>query len=151
MTLPPGSYRRVPQAAYTCRPAGILPYMHDALREDSWSGCGDRRNPSLSENSLAYAGVGNISAALYSAHTSQSLVSHNGTLGLSASKESGIPGGNGHTDAILIMHSDGLQSKWDLSSYAGLLARHAAVIGGALFRDFRRQRDDASVVVVSSA
>ena len=54
-------------------------------------------------------------------------------------------------DAMLIMHSDGLQTRWDLSSYSGLLARHPAVIGAALFRDFRRQRDDASVVVVKAA
>jgi hypothetical protein len=49
------------------------------------------------------------------------------------------------------MHSDGLQTPWDLSSYSGLLARHPAVIGAALFRDFRRQRDDASIVVVKAA
>ena len=41
--------------------------------------------------------------------------------------------------------------KWDLSSYTGLLARHPALIGGALLRDFRRQRDDASVIVVKAA
>ena len=52
---------------------------------------------------------------------------------------------------MLIMHSDGLQSRWDLSAYSGLLSRHPAVIGGALLRDFRRQRDDASVVVVKAA
>jgi hypothetical protein len=55
------------------------------------------------------------------------------------------------TDAVLVLHSDGLHSKWDLAPYAGLLSRHAAVIGGALFRDFRRHRDDASVVVVKVA
>ena len=54
-------------------------------------------------------------------------------------------------DAVLVLHSDGLQSRWDLSPYAGLLSRHPAVIGGALLRDFRRQRDDASVVVVKAA
>jgi hypothetical protein len=54
-------------------------------------------------------------------------------------------------DAMLVLHSDGLQSRWDLSSYAGLASRHPAVIGGALLRDFRRQRDDTSIVVVKAA
>jgi hypothetical protein len=54
-------------------------------------------------------------------------------------------------DGVLIMHSDGLQSRWDLSSYSGLMSRHPAVIAAALVRDFRRQRDDASVVVVKAA
>jgi len=78
------------------------------------------------------------------------LVSHNGTLGMAAPKIQEFKV-EWPKDGILIMHSDGLQTRWDLSSYSGLLARHAAVIGGALFRDFRRLRDDASVVVVKAA
>jgi hypothetical protein len=49
------------------------------------------------------------------------------------------------------MHSDGVQTRWDLTAYAGLGARHPAVIGGALLRDFRRQRDDAGVIVIKAA
>jgi hypothetical protein len=49
------------------------------------------------------------------------------------------------------MHSDGVQSRWDLSKYPGLLSRQAAVIAGVLLRDFRRERDDASVLVVKPA
>jgi hypothetical protein len=48
------------------------------------------------------------------------------------------------------MHSDGLQTRWDLSKYPGLLARRPAVIAGILFRDFRRERDDASVLVAKA-
>jgi hypothetical protein len=49
------------------------------------------------------------------------------------------------------MHSDGLQSKWDLLSYPGLISKHPALICGALIRDFRRHRDDAGVVVLKAA
>ena len=59
--------------------------------------------------------------------------------------------GKGTPTSTLVLHSDGLHSKWDLSSYAGLIARHPAVIGGALLRDFRRERDDVSVVVTKAA
>jgi len=51
-------------------------------------------------------------------------------------------------DGILVMHSDGLQSRWDLSRYPGLLSRQPALIAGVLLRDFRRERDDASVLVL---
>jgi hypothetical protein len=102
------------------------------------------------EQVLIYAGVGNISGVLLAGGSSRSLVSHNGTLGMSAPKiqefRSEWP-----PDAMLVLHSDGLQSRWDLSSYAGLASRHPAVIGGALLRDFRRQRDDTSIVVVKAA
>ncbi len=52
---------------------------------------------------------------------------------------------------MLVLHSDGLHTRWDLAAYPGLAARHPAIIGGALLRDFRRQRDDASVVVIKAA
>jgi hypothetical protein len=53
-------------------------------------------------------------------------------------------------DAVLVMHSDGLQTRWDLAKYPGLLRRHPAVIAAVLYRDFRRGRDDATVVVLGS-
>jgi serine/threonine protein phosphatase PrpC len=102
------------------------------------------------EKMLTYAAVGNIAASIVTNQGSRSLVSHSGTLGVASPriqefKERWSP------DSIFIMHSDGLQTRWDLSSYSGLVARHPALIGAALFRDYRRQRDDASVVVVKAA
>ena len=130
-------------------PGEILGYVHDALRKTRGAVAAIAEIRPR-ENSLIYAGVGNISAVVLSGGTSRSLVSHNGTLGMTAPKiqefRSDWP-----SDALLVLHSDGLQSKWDLSPYPGLLSRHPAVIGGALLRDFRRQRDDASVVVVKAA
>ena len=129
-------------------PPEILSHIHDALKKTRGA-AGAIAEIRSSDNSLAFAGVGNTAAVLVSPRISRSLISHNGTLGMATPKIQEFKV-EWPDDGILIMHSDGLQSKWDLSSYAGLLARHAAVIGGALFRDFRRQRDDASVVVVKA-
>jgi hypothetical protein len=77
-------------------------------------------------------------------------VSHNGTLGhvMARVQEFKV---EWPKDGILVMHSDGLQSRWDLSRYPGLLARQPALIAGVLLRDFRRERDDASVLVLKGA
>jgi hypothetical protein len=99
---------------------------------------------------MIFAGIGNISCSLYSNSASRSFVSHNGTLGMRIARVQEFRS-DWPADAVLVMHSDGLQSKWDLSSYAGLISRHPAIIGAALLRDFRRQRDDASVVVIKAA
>jgi hypothetical protein len=45
------------------------------------------------------------------------------------------------------MHSDGLTTSWKLSEYADLLGKDPALIAAALFREARRERDDACVVV----
>jgi anti-sigma regulatory factor (Ser/Thr protein kinase) len=131
------------------RPGEILSYVHEALKKTRGA-VAAIAEVRPGEGSLLYAGVGNIAAVVMSRGTSRSLVSHNGTLGVATSKiqefKSEWP-----SDGVLVVHSDGLHSRWDLSPYAGLLARHAAVIGGALLRDFRRQRDDASVLVVKAA
>ena len=50
--------------------------------------------------------------------------------------------------SLLIMHSDGLTSRWDLPAYPGLEARHPTVIAAVLYRDHRRGHDDVTVVAV---
>jgi len=94
-----------------------------------------------------YSGVGNISAVLHlETAVRQSLVSHNGTAGHTAPRIQEftypVP-----PRSIVIMHSDGLGTHWDLMSYPGLRTRHPSVIAGVLYRDFSRRRDDVTVVV----
>ena len=46
-----------------------------------------------------------------------------------------------------MLASDGIGTSWRLDDYPGLALRHPTLIAGVLFRDFRRLRDDATVVV----
>jgi anti-sigma regulatory factor (Ser/Thr protein kinase) len=104
----------------------------------------------LASRLVRFVGVGNISAALYSQGTLRRMVSHNGTAGHIAPRirEFTYPWGG---DATVILHSDGLSAKWDLDAYPGLAASHPSLIAGVLFRDYRRGRDDASIVVMRAA
>ncbi|HEX3987037.1 MAG TPA: SpoIIE family protein phosphatase [Acidobacteriaceae bacterium] len=130
-------------------PAEILGCLHDSLMKTRGA-VGAIAEIRPNEGFLTYAGIGNISASVITGGSSRSLVSHNGTLGMITARIQEFRT-DWTRDSTLIMHSDGLQSKWDLSSYAGLVTRHPAIIGATLLRDFRRQRDDASVVVVKAA
>lgn len=132
-----------------CTPIEILQYIHDALRKTRGAVAGIAEiRPG--ERMLTFAGIGNISAVHLSPAKSQSMISHNGTLGSTVSRIQAFHS-EWTSSSTLILHSDGLQTRWDLSHYAGLLTRHPAIIGGTLLRDFRRHRDDASVVVVKAA
>jgi hypothetical protein len=51
-------------------------------------------------------------------------------------------------DSLCILHSDGIQTQWDLDRYPGLMARSPALIAAMMMRDFIRRRDDAMVLVV---
>jgi hypothetical protein len=51
--------------------------------------------------------------------------------------------------SMLLMHSDGVGTKYSFSSYPGLQIRHPQLIAGLLYRDFSRHRDDATVLLAS--
>ncbi len=95
---------------------------------------------------VANAGVGNISTRLQLAAGMKNLVSDNGTLGASMRRvqQFSAPWEN---DALLVMHSDGIGTGWNLNDYPGLTRRHPSLIAGVLYRDYSRRRDDATVVV----
>jgi hypothetical protein len=104
----------------------------------------------LAHRLIRFVGIGNIAGAVVSQGVLRRMVTHNGTAGHIAPRirEFTYPW-NG--SATIILHSDGLSSKWDLDAYPGLATSHPSLIAGVLFRDFRRERDDAAVAVMRVA
>jgi anti-sigma regulatory factor (Ser/Thr protein kinase) len=126
-------------------PERILSEIHDAL--------GKTRGAAVSvaevlheKQMLNYAGAGNIVAAICSEGKTRSLVSMAGTVGHAIGKIQpfSYPWDR---DSALIMHSDGLATRWNVEQYPGLASRHPALLAGVLFRDFCRKRDDATILV----
>lgn len=95
---------------------------------------------------VRFAGIGNISVSLHHGETARHLVSHNGIVGSNVRRvqQFSLPLTG---DATLIMHSDGVGTRWDLAHYPGLSQRHPSLIAAVLYRDHARLRDDACVVV----
>ena len=52
--------------------------------------------------------------------------------------------------SMLVMHSDGIGTHWSIDKYPGLGQRRPDVVAGVIYRDFKRVRDDATVVVTRS-
>jgi len=101
-----------------------------------------------SRDALKFVGIGNIGACLIAPDKSRGLASHPGIVGGQYRKAQAFDYAqvNGQ---LLIMYSDGLQSRWNLQDYPGLVHRHPAVIAAILHRDFCRGRDDVTVVVIA--
>ncbi len=96
---------------------------------------------------LHYAGVGNISGCIISsALSTRSMISSNGTVGMEMRRvqEFHYPYESG---SLLVMHSDGLSTHWRVDRYPGLIQRHPGLVAGVLYRDHKRGRDDATVLV----
>jgi anti-sigma regulatory factor (Ser/Thr protein kinase) len=102
---------------------------------------------SVAGDKAVCCGIGNISAVLCAADGStRNLVSHNGTVGHRMARVQEFdslfaPG------TLLVMHSDGVSTRWRLAQYPGLKDCSPATIAGVLYRDAVRERDDATVLV----
>lgn len=100
---------------------------------------------------VSYAGVGNISGSLVGLTSGRGLPSQNGIVGAESRRIATMSGYEWPPRGLLLMHSDGLTSRWSLSAYPGLVLRHPAVVAAVLTRDHTRGRDDVTVVAVRAA
>ncbi|WP_322029436.1 ATP-binding protein [Paraburkholderia sp. J76] len=154
-------------------PAALMELSHAAMRHTRGAALALVRID-LARGALAFCGTGNISAAAYGAgrpterglaarhpaarhspegqthqaeRESYQIVSRNGIVGhtMRGTQEFELTWGE---NAILVLHSDGIGTRWDLASWPGLANQPAALIAAVLYRDFTRRRDDATVVVV---
>jgi anti-sigma regulatory factor (Ser/Thr protein kinase) len=123
----------------------VLDGIHRALRSTRGAAVAiaeidpDRRT-------LQYAGIGNISGSINARGGTRNLVSHNGIVGHAIRRiqefSYELP-----PDAAVVLHSDGLRSRWTLDGYPGLMRRDPTVVAAVLFRDFERGRDDVTALV----
>jgi len=134
------SLRTHPQLA----PAELIEFAHGALRSTRGAALAVADLDLTRE--VRYAGIGNISGMTYSQDVNRHMVSHSGIVGHEVRKvqEFVYPWSQ---DMLLVMHSDGLATHWNLDQYPGLAGRHPSLIAGVLYRDFTRGRDDVTVVV----
>jgi hypothetical protein len=126
-------------------PAEILTKTHSALRGTRGAAIAVAEVHQTKEE-VRFCGVGNIAGTIFIGEKSHGMVSHNGIVGQEARKiqEFCYPWAAG---ALLVLHSDGLATRWSLDAYSGLTVRHPSLIAGVLYRDFSRRRDDVTVVV----
>lgn len=125
-------------------PAALIEFANGALR--------GTRGAALAvadldlSREVRYAGIGNITGILHAPGGARHMVSHSGIVGHEVRKiqEFVYPWSQ---DALLIMHSDGLATHWNLDKYPGLAGRHPSLIAGVLYRDFTRGHDDVTVIV----
>lgn len=99
---------------------------------------------------VSYVGIGNIAAMLVGRESTVNLVSLNGTAGAQF-RDCRLFTYPWPENGTLIMNSDGLKTRLNISQYVGLLERHPSLLAGALHRDYTRGTDDSTVVVVRPA
>jgi hypothetical protein len=137
------TFRRLPGSP----PDRILQVMSDAMR-GSRGAAVSVAVINKAERTLTFSGVGNVDGRVVAADRTEHLVPQNGIVGhtmpIVRSTRVAWPEG-----ACLVMHSDGITTRWRLDAYPRLARAHPALIAGIIYRDFGRERDDATVLVLT--
>jgi len=127
-------------------PAGVLTDIHTRLRGTRGAAVAVAR-VDLAARRVTLSGAGNIAALVMGDTSRQTLLSTPGIVGHNVGRphtyEAALPPG-----AALVMHSDGLRSRWQPGDFPGLLAVTPALIAGQLLWQAGTHRDDAAIVVV---
>jgi anti-sigma regulatory factor (Ser/Thr protein kinase) len=107
---------------------------------------------------LSFAGMGNVSGRLFRPAADETLVSHPGILGVghgigvaARARPHRLVSTDWTAPAVLVLHTDGVTSRWDPADYPGADQHHPAVLACLIWRDALRGNDDATVVVVRAS
>jgi hypothetical protein len=135
------------RAAPVGPPTALLTAVHRALHGTRGAAVAVAQ---VGEGTVRYAGIGNIAGTVLDDTGSRGMISHPGIAGAQARtiRENTYPIGPG---GLVVMYSDGLTARMDLTRYVGLRAKAPLTVATVLMRDFGVRQDDASTLVVSAA
>jgi anti-sigma regulatory factor (Ser/Thr protein kinase) len=99
---------------------------------------------------MQFGGIGNVEGRVLTGDATQHLIPQNGIVGhgmpLPRPSDVAWPAGS-----RLVMHSDGIIPRWRVDRYESGAMLHPALVAGLIYRDFARDRDDATVLVLRDA
>ncbi|MDG4795241.1 SpoIIE family protein phosphatase [Micromonospora sp. WMMD1082] len=130
-------------------PAEVVGHLHRAMSHTRGAALAVAE-PDPAAGVLRYAGLGNIAGAVATVDgRRRGLVSLPGIAGHQRPviRQYDYPFDAG---SLLVMHTDGVADRWQLSDYPGLSGRSPLVMAATLLRDAGIRRDDAGVLVARS-
>lgn len=134
-------------------PASCLRQVHASIRKTRGA-VGTVVGIDLTHGKMSYCGVGNIAGRVFDLEDSfspsplvKSVISYNGILGHNIPTSLNTHVVDWDKGKLLVLHSDGIRTRIDLHKYPNLHRHDASVMATVLYRDFRRDTDDALVVV----
>ena len=142
--------RRLFSEAFQPSPGGAVQKLHAGLRATRGAAVGVL-TIDLAASRATFCGIGNIAGLAAAGGSVRRFVSMNGIAGHTAGRVQEFVYPCEGAGLVVVLHSDGLSTNWDLDRYSGLAGRHASLIAAILYRDASRGRDDSTVLVLKRA
>lgn len=92
-------------------------------------------------------GIGNINTRIYSGLDNKTYTPYNGILGHNIPRTLNNTAVPYQKHQIIIMHSDGLRTRWNLSELTSIIKQSPGMIASVLYKDNVRGTDDATILV----
>ncbi len=96
---------------------------------------------------LTFASIGNIEARAFGCSSPINFIPRRGIVGVNA-PDPLINENAWGNDCILVLHSDGVSSRWNWRDYPELAEKPAALIAQTLLRSLANPSDDATILIV---
>lgn len=100
------------------------------------------------EKKWRLCGVGNIHTRTWNAMQAKTYLPYNGIIGHNLPRTINEQVGDEGTDQLLLLCSDGIRTRWDMSKYPGIFRYDMSILASAIYKDHARKTDDMSVVIV---
>lgn len=136
------------QSTKTESPVEMLRYIHEQVRKTRGM-VGTIASYNKTNNEWKICGIGNISNRTYAGLEFKNYLSYNGIIGLNipgTMKDARIPG---EKNQHLILCSDGIRTRWDLTKYPSIFKHDTIVLAACLYKDFSRRTDDTSILIAT--
>lgn len=104
----------------------------------------------LKSGTFNYCGVGNISGRIFLQDNIKSCISYNGIVGHNIPNSLNVHSFEIGEKDVLILNSDGLTNRWDLSRHPGIFRLDPVMIAAIAYKDCSRGTDDSMVVVIKN-
>jgi len=127
-------------------PVEILRYIHQRTKKTRGL-VGSVVTLNREKKQWKIAGIGNITTRLYEGLVSKNYMPHNGIIGLNIPNTMKDYEVDVEKYQHIIMYSDGIKNRWDLSQYPSILKYDASIIASSIFKDHARRNDDMTLLV----
>jgi len=91
-------------------------------------------------------GIGNISTRIYSGMENKTYTPYNGILGHNVPRTLNNTKVPYERHQMIVMHSDGLRTRWNLSDLLSILKQEPGVIAASIYKNCVRGNDDATIL-----
>ncbi|MDO1445560.1 ATP-binding protein/SpoIIE family protein phosphatase [Rhodocytophaga aerolata] len=126
-------------------PAGALRIIHQEIKRTRGA-VGAVAFIQSAAGKVSFCGIGNIGGKVLSLEVNKSLISYNGILGHNIPNTIHNHQFSWSDTSIVLLHSDGLKSRWEFSKYPLLRLHDPSVMAAVLYKDHTRKIDDILVI-----